>query len=236
MASSIEELEAQQARAKKRLAEIRAEVRNAGKRARRLEQSTHMAVTLYEAGVQGQFPLLGAQQQAALLMLFELSDLCADVVVSYALGQGRDAKHKCSEFDEWDPEVRQAMSAAVYMLYNQVEFSHVVNALEGTEYSQKALCRYVVEYRVFHWAVEQNCDKGVSPSPRLVYEAASRLVPAAAPQLIRQGLKSFFLSGRRAVRSWLLVFKKRWHGKHGNLGAGEHLEPGLLEQKEPCQV
>ena len=100
MASSIEELEAQQARAKKRLAEIRDEVRNAGKRARRLEQSTHMAVTLYEAGVQGQFPQLGAQQQAALLMLFELSDLCADVVVSYALGQGREAKHKCSEFDQ----------------------------------------------------------------------------------------------------------------------------------------
>ena len=142
MASSIDELEAQQASAKKRLAEIRDEMRNAGKRARRLEQNTHLAVTLYEAGVQGQFPKLGAQQQAALLMLFELSDLCADVVVSYALGQGREARHKCYEFDEWDPEVRQAISAAVYILYNQVDFSNVVNALEGTEYSQKfTLCR-----------------------------------------------------------------------------------------------
>ena len=236
MASSIEELEAQNASAKKRLAEIRAEIRNAGKRARRLEQSTHMAVTLYEAGVQDQIPQLGAQQQAALLMLFELSDLCADVVVSYALGQGREAKHKCPDFDEWDPGVRQAISAAVYTLYNQVEFSHVVNALEGTEYSQKALCRYVVEYKVFHWAVEQNCGKGVSPSPRLVYETASRHVPAAAPQLIRQGMKGFFLSGRRAVRSWLLGFKKRWRGKIGNLGAGEDLEPGLLEQKVPWKA
>ena len=100
MASPIEELETQKARAKKRLAEIRDEIRNAGKRARRFEEGTHLAVTLYEAGVQGTFPKLGAQQQAALLMLFELSDLCADVVVSYALGQGREAKHKCTEFDE----------------------------------------------------------------------------------------------------------------------------------------
>lgn len=229
--SSIPELEAQKASNKKRLADIRDEIRNAGKRARRQQTHKPLARILYDAGIQGSFPCVSAQQQKGLVMLFELADFCPDVVVSYALGQGREDRHKCTEFDQWDPEVRQAISAAVYILYNNMDFDHAVYALDGSEYSLKTLSRYVVEYRVFHWVVEQNCEKGVSPTPRLVCEAASRYVPTAAPQLLRQGMRGFFLSSHRAARYWLVSFKKRWQGQSGSLGTGEDLEPGVLEQK-----
>lgn len=229
----MQELEAQKANREKRLAEVRSEIRNAGKRARRQQASTHLARVLYDAGIQEQCPQLEAKQQAEILMLLELANLCTDVVVSYALGQGKEDQHRSSGFDEWDPCVRQAISAAVDLLYLSVPFALVVGALDGTENHQKKLSRYVVEYQVFHWLVEQNCEKGVSPNPGLVYDAAGRFVPEEIPQQLRQGMKGFFLSGSRAARYWLVSFKMRWDVKIGGLGSGEDLEPGLLEQKVP---
>ena len=232
--AAAQELEAQKANIKTRLAEIRAEVRNAGKRARRQQGSTHVAKLLFEAGAKSQCPNLSSTQQAEILMLLELtSPLCTDVAVSYVLGQGREDQHKCPELDEWDPGVRQAISVALDILYLSVDFALVVNALDGKEYHQKKLTRYLVEYKLFHWMVSQNCDQGVYPGPQLVFEAASRFVPQEAPQLAGQVMKSFFLSGCRGAGYWLVSFMQRWGSKIGIQEAGEDLEPGLLEEKVP---
>ena len=232
------ELEAQlaevKANHKKRLAEIRAEKKKVAKRLRKLDSNKPLAVVLYDAGVQEECPNLEAKQQAELLMLLELTTPhCTDCAVSYALGQGREDQYKNSGLDERDAAVRQAMSTALDILYQSVDFQLVVDALDGTEYMQKKLSRYVVEYKLFHWLVEQNCDKGVYPGSDLVYDAASRFVPEGTPQEMAAAMKAFFLSGSRGARYWLESFKERWKCEPGGQGTGEEVKPDLLEQKVP---
>ena len=232
------ELEAQlaevKANHKKRLAEIRAEKKKVAKRVRKLDSNKPLAVVLYDAGVQEECPKLEAKQQAELLMLLELTTPhCTDCAVSYALGQGREDHYKNSGLDERDAAVRQAMSTALDILYQSVDFQLVVDALDGTEYMQKKLSRYVVEYKLFHWLVEQNCDKGVYPGSDLVYDAASRFVPEGTPQEMAAAMKAFFLSGSRGARYWLESFKERWKCEPGGQGTGEEVKPDLLEQKVP---
>jgi hypothetical protein len=236
--ASLQEVEAQQAELKanhkKRLAEIRAEKRNLAKRLRRLDSNKPLAVVLHDAGIQEECPRLSASQKAEVLMLLELTNPhCTDVAVSYALGQGREDQYRNSGLDERDPAVRQAIATALDILYEAVDLQLVVDALDGTEYLQKKLSRYVVEYKLFHWLVVQNCDKGVYPGSDLAYDAASRFVPEGAPQHVAAMMKKFFLSGSRAARYWLATFKARWGCEPGGQGAGEDMEPELLEQKVP---
>ena len=235
--ASLDEVEAQLKALKKRKAEVnaqgRAERRNAAKRAKR--QTTHLAQILHDAGAQEHCPNLDVKVQAQLLMLLELAGGDADIVVSFALGQGRLGQCSGSRLDSHDPIVRQNISSAVHALHvaapdsMMVDFSYV----HGKDIEVQSLGRYVVEYKVCKWLLEQNCQKGLSPSGGLVREMASKFIPGQLPHHIHHGMKSLFLSGCRAGRYWLVSFKKRWDAKVGHLGTGIDLEPGLLEQKAP---
>lgn len=234
--ATMQQLEATMNDLKKRKAELRSQSRNAAKRAKR--HSSHLAMVLYEAGVQQQCPKLEAKIQAEVLMLLELAKFNTDVVVSFALGQGRLDQYGGSGLDANDHAVRQAMSTAVNCLFLAVDDGLMVDSsfVHGTELEMHSLGRYVVEYKVFKWLLEQNCKKGLSPGGGLVREMASKHIPDQLPLHICHGMKQLFRSGGRAGRYWLVSFQKKWGAKVGCLGIGEDLEPGLLEQKEPWSV
>ena len=233
----LQELEASLKAAKKRKAEVlaqgRAQRRNEAKRARR--QATHLAKFLHEAGAQGHCPSLDTKVQAQLLMLLELANGDADVVTSFALGQGRLAPYASSGLDPHDPAVRHAIAAAVHSMHLAADDSLMLDYsyVHGKDSDILDLSRYVVEWKVFHWLLEQNCGKGVSPQRGLVREMASKFLPDQLPAHLCHRMKELFLSGGRAGRYWLVSFQQRWGVKHGFLGTGMDLEPELLEQKEP---
>ena len=77
--ATMQQLEATMNYLKKRKAELRSQSRNAAKRAKR--HSSHLAMVLYEAGVQQQCPKLEAKIQAEVLMLLELAKFNTDVVL-----------------------------------------------------------------------------------------------------------------------------------------------------------
>jgi hypothetical protein len=234
---SLQELEAQVKDIKKRKAEAnaagRAQRRNAAKRAKR--QSTHLAQVLHEAGVQEQCPKLEVKLQAQLLMLLELADCNADVVASYALGQGRIEAYAGSGLDPHDYTVRQAIASAVHSLHLAAAENLMVDYtyVHGNDFDMQSLGRYVVEHKVFTWLLEQNCKKGSNPGGGLVREMASKFVSNRLPLHIQHGMRNLFLSGGRLGRYWLTSFKKKWDAKIGHLGIGVDLDPAILEQKEP---
>jgi len=103
--------------------------------------------------------------------------------------------------------------------------------LESLRNQLYGLGRYVVEYKLFHWLVAQNCDKGLEPRSRQLLAEAVRALPADMPAEERDELRTFFSENTRAVRHWVTSFSKRWDVKPGNLGAGEVLEPTELQDK-----
>lgn len=234
---SLQELEARCQAAKKRKAELkaleRAQRRNEAKRSKR--KASHLAEVLHEAGDQGQCPKLDAQVQAQLLMLLELAGADADIVTSFALGQGRLLQCSPSGLDQHDHTVREAISGAVASMHLASPDSFMVDAsyVHGKDSEIQSLGRYVVERKLWTWLLEQNCSRGVSPGAGLVREMASKFIPDQLPSHIRHVLKSLFLSGSRAGRYWVVSFQKRWDAKMGGLGIGVDLEPEVLEQKEP---
>ena len=229
--ASLEELESQLQALKKRQAECRSEVRNLGKRARRAGAATHIAQLLHEGGANQVCPKLDKDRTRVLLLLFELASPCIDIVVSYALGQGRGDQCRGSGLDEWSPDARSSIAAGVELLYVGAPFDMVVGLLESPELQLQSLARYVVEYHLFHWLTGQNCDKGVAPRSGQVFAEAPKHLPAQAPLHLRQKMRKFFLSADRAARYWLVSFQQRWGVKIRLLGAGEDLEPGQLECK-----
>ena len=238
--AAMEDLDAQIKGLNKRKAETnarnRADKRNEAKRSKR--QSTHLAKILYEAGLQEQCPRLEAKLQAQLLMLLELAGCDADIVASFVLGQGRLVQYGGSGLDVHDEAVRQAISSAVCSLHLAAADNLLVDHsyVHGKDLDMQSLGRYVVEYRIFNWVLQQNCEKGLSPGPGLVREMASKQIPEELPSHIRHVMKQLFISGGRAGRYWLTSFQQRWDAKIGCLGIGIDLGPALLEQKEPWSV
>ena len=49
-------------------------------------------------------------------MMLELSNLCTDIVVSFALGQGRPSTCGCADLDAQSEQVRRTIAAGVELL------------------------------------------------------------------------------------------------------------------------
>ena len=189
-----------------------------------------IACNLIRSGANQVCPKLDKGKSRELLLLLELADFNPDVVVSYVLGQGRQAACQAG-FDFWNLEIRQGISAGAMELYNKSDFEVVRDLLEAPQNIMHNLCRYVTEYHLYHWLVAQNCEKGVAPCSAQAFAKAACFLPMKAPDDLRQRMKDWFLGGERAARFWLASYKQRWDAKVGLMPAGDQLEPGLMGAK-----
>lgn len=223
MASKVLELEAQLHALKEQQAGLAREIKSSQRRSRRQNSKTHLAEQLQNAGAHDACPKLDHAKSKTLLLLLELANLQTDIVVSYALGQGRPEECRSHGLDVWSKDTRQHISAAVQLLYLGVQDSQLAS-LYDDEKQTYALCKYVVEYHLFQWLVSLNCDKGVYPRPSQILSQAASLVPQGAPVSLQQKMKVFFLGSDRAARFWVVSFKQRWGVTVGLPPAGEDLD------------
>ena len=185
---------------------------------------------LIYAGTNFVCPKLGKGKARDLLVLLELASGNYDLVASYVLGQGR--QEACNPgVDIWDAQIRSRIAAGLVELCNGVPFHFLRDLLEIPGNLPYYLCRYVVEYHLYHWMVAQNCDKGVYPDSSLIFAQACTFVPQGAPGSVAERMKAFFLSDSRGSRYWLTSFKERWDIQIGSHAVGEDLEPGELQSK-----
>lgn len=220
---------------KQQQAHVTRELKLAQQRLRREAPKTHVAQELEKGGRDETCPKVDQRHSKMLLLLFELANVCVDVVVSYVLGQGRPEHFRSHGLDVWNSDTRRCISTGVELLYLGVSYSLVVGLFETEDNVMYELCKYVVEYNLFHWLVKQNCEKGVFPKSDQIFTAACSYLPAGAPLHIQERLKSFFLGGDRAARYWLAAFKDRWGVTTGLPPSGEDLEPSVLQSKVPWQ-
>ena len=216
-----------------RSVQVARELRLAQQRVRREASQTHIAQELEHSGRQEACPRVDKKQSKILLLLFELANVSSDVVVSYVLGQGRPERFRSHGLDVWNSDTRRFISDGVELLYLGSPYSLVVGLMEAEDNVKYDLCKYVVEYSLFHWLVKQNCEKGVYPKSDQIFTAACSYLPTGAPCHLQQRLRSFFLGGDRAARCGLASFKDRWGITIGLPPSGEDLEPKVLERKVP---
>ena len=165
---------------------------------------------------------------SCLLLLLELSDFCTDVVVSWAMGQGLPRKQATPTERLWDSDLRSNIAAGVEWLYILAPPHNVDLPKESLR-----LSRYVIEYRLFHWLVGQNCDSGVNPGNSQLIAEAVRSAPADLPVDLKEQLCIFFTRNDRATRYWITSFCDRWGIDIGRkLRAGENMHPEVMCRKE----
>lgn len=230
---SVQELEAQLRGLKQRQAEISAEIERSQKKAKVATGFHLTAVALHKAGVEEVRPNLGQAVMTQLCLLLELAGSCAEIPVSFALGQGRPKHCRGHGFNIWDADVRRYISAGIGLLYLGMAYESVVELMDANSGHMISLCRYVVEYKLYHWLLEMNCEKGVSPGVSDFLAQAVKFLPTNASQAASEHLQAFFTTPGRSARSWVASFKQRWGVKQGVLSAGEDLEAGQLQSKVP---
>lgn len=186
------------------LLRIRKEIQNAGKRKRRAEKTA----------LQEHRPLTAFMKIAAVLVLvFVLADHTVEVATAFAIGKGRKRRRLLHDADD--------VQAQIELEYINMPTDKVVDLLSEplTPQIQRLIIpasKHVVEHRLFQWVVDQNCEKGVAPSGRLLQEAM-KFIPASAPGHVRQSLMDTFGSQGRSSRKWLASFRRRWGARIGKM-------------------
>jgi len=234
--ASLGDIEAQLADLKKRKLELSKELAAEKKKQKRAEDGgAHLARLLHKARVDQVAPKLRKDVLSELLLLLELAGAGNDVVVSFALGQGRPPMCRNHGFtDVWDTDLRATLSAGVDLMYLGAEPDFLLSYKTGCALSQfKMVSKYIVEYKLFKWMLEQNCKKGVAPDTSTLLVQACSYVPEQAPEDIRTWLNTYFTNGNSTSYQWAASFRERWGIGPGSLDTGEDLEPSLLQAKVP---
>lgn len=167
-------------------------------------------------------------------MLLELSGFCTtDVVVSWAMGQGRPQKQSIAVDQLCDTNIKSKIAAGVESLYILAPLDHVVSLPDAATQQILRLSRYVAKYKLFHWVIKQTCDSGVSPQNSRFVAEAVRIVPDGLPANLKEQSCNLFLNNDRATRYWVQRFCGRWEVDTGRrLRPGENMDPKVMESKE----
>ena len=237
--ASLGEQEANLADLKKRKKELSSELAKARKRQKRAEEAedggNHVARLLYKARLAQVAPKLRKENLCELLSLLELTGMKSnDIVVSFALGQGRPPMSRNHGFsDVWDTDLRSTLSAGVDLMFvAAVDSGYMLSYHSDCSVAQrKMVSKYIVEYNLWQWMLEQNCRKGVAPDIPSLLAQACKFIPGQAPEDIRAWLHSYFTAGNSTSYQWAASFKERWGMKPGSLDTGEDVEPSLLQAK-----
>ena len=233
------DIEAQIASLKRKEADLKAEAKLERKKQKRSHGNCHIAKVLQNAGLAQVAPKLVkplVQLMCEMLILYELSEFCDDAVVSYALGMGRPLRFQSHGYmDMWDAGLRSNISAGFDLVYQSLEVAFLVANLANCDAKRlESLCKYIIEYKLFHWMVQLNCEKGVAPPILLLLAQASKFIPILAPPAVRERLKKYFTEMGSTSYQWAASFRERWGLKDGVLGSGEDVEPELLQTKAAC--
>ena len=192
--SSGSETKAQIASLKRKEAELTAQAKREKKRQKHSHGDNHIAKLLHKAGLTQLTPKLAKpamQLISDFLILYELCEFCDDVVVSYALGLGRPCRFQNHGYmDMWDVDLRSNIAAGFGLVYQALELSFLVANLANCPQKRlDSLCKYIIEYKLFLWMVELNCDKGVAPPILQLLAQATKFISILAPSATRESLK-----------------------------------------------
>ena len=211
---------------RKQQADLRQEIRNLGKRKRRLDR-----------GQVGQADLEPKDLPTPALMVFVLADYNAAVAVDYLRGKGR-SKRSYLEERSHDDIVAWVETACIETpdatLRDLLDEPAAGCAPTATKCKRKNLTqagRYVLEHALFQWTVKQNLVHGVAPSRDLLVTHALSIIPESLPRLVRVKLSHPLRSSARTQRKWLWSFRRRWGARVGGLPARKHLPQELIHSK-----
>ena len=133
--------------------------------------------------------LLQHKDKNLLLAIFQLSAHCSDTAAAWALKQGMSK----SNTEQSSAETRQFVAAGVEWLYILSPQDLVDSLFETVKDKMCDLGRYVVEYRLFHWLVVQNCSKGIHQKPDKSWPKQRGLYPLLCLLRIRTNLEPLSL-------------------------------------------
>ena len=235
--ASLQDLQGQVSAMNKRKAELRLESRRVSQKLRRsCQEPQHLAHMLIAAGRSQVLPSLSRISFTLVLQmlaLFELSEFQTDILASFVLGQGRPSHCRNHGLDIWGDDVRSSIGLGFDVMYREVPLEVALGALDCCAGQLRLLCKFIVEYRLFHWLVEMNCSKGVAPGSPQLAAKAQLYIPVLAPVGVKLALKAVFRVGSRKMRHWVASFRERWGCKPGLLDVGEDVKPLDLERKVP---
>ena len=98
-----------------------------------------------------------------------------------------------------------------------------------------AAIRFVVEYKLYQWVAQQNCQRGLAPSNLQMSRAALSFVPRGSPPLARCKMNYFLRQGDpRTLRRWLASFRRRWGGRFGKMQVRPRMPVEELKDKARC--
>ena len=211
---------------RRRQAEVRNEVRNLGKRKRRLERRSSAALAL---------ETINLPREA--LMVYLLADYKAGVAVDFLQGRGRSLR---SEFKDHCHDDLVAWVETAYIetplpvvrdLLDQPEADDNTTSAKNQRYKLQLAGRYVLEHALFQWTLNQNQVHGVAPSRDLLTSHALRIAPASLPPCARERLCCPLRSSSRTQRKWMRSFRRRWGARVGGLPKLKHLPQALVYNK-----
>ena len=225
MASAAQgEARAEQIRAEK--AALREEVRNLGKRKRRLERCKTTLDT--------------SSLPPAALMVFVLANYNAEVAVDFLRGKGRSVPSELQErcHDDLVAWVETACietpDLTLRDLLDAPEAGCKPAAAKTKRGNLRLAGRYVLEHALFQWTVSQNTVHGVAPSRALLMSHALGIVPPSLPDCVRAELQHPLRGSARTQRKWLRSFRQRWGAWVGGLPQRKHLPHELIYGKVPA--
>ena len=188
------------------------------------EQGDHQENISWDTPLRGGF---GVSKKHAfpILRLMELTGRNSETVASWVMGQGRPERCRDTAFNLWDAEVRRHIIAGIQSVYFRAPLESIAYALDSGHNEVYAASKYVMEWRLFHWLVEQTCDRGVAPGSFDMFAAATRFIPDKAPAGVQDALRGPLSEGNRTAYAWLASFRQRWGGTKGKLPTGEDDAP-----------
>lgn len=196
------------------LQQIRREIRNVRKRARRAEGKESLPQNF----------------KRRVLLVYIYSGYCSQIAADYFSKYRNRAVADAEAFEDAVAEVET--------LYIELPLDEVV-LLETEPLSQcratdvYAALEYVVQHRLHGWIVHVNSERGVAPSRAMLTARALEFLPDVVPDYFRQRLEHTLQGSARGQRKWLHRFRRRWKCCVDALPV-EAEEPVNLEQKARC--
>jgi hypothetical protein len=198
-------------------AELRRQVRNAGKRLRRLQ-------------VPEEEQLLERPLPREALLVFVLAQHQACVAVDFLRGIGLSQKCPHASVD------KQVLSDYLVDAYISADDEVLRDLLDppssqGVHAQMYKAAKYVVEHKLFAWTSNQNIEHGVAPSRAQLVEQALDAFPAGLPAAVAEDLARPLRGTARTQRKWLASFRRRWGARVGKLRIREHLDTSAIHAK-----
>ena len=155
------------------------------------------------------------------LMVFVLAGWSAHVAAAFALGVGRP-RYRASLHLRTDASYRENLEAGIEWLCILAPDGQVCNLFDTPDYygtwkRVRWAAMYVVEYRLFWWVVQQNCEMANAPGATLLFQKAIEFIPSATPIHVYNRMAVRFASGDNVARSWLSRWRQRWGARVGEI-------------------